>query len=161
MNKAIYPGTFDPITLGHLDVIKRAAKLFDYLVIGVADNPQKKPFFSLEERKELVEKSVVGLKNVSVGAFDGLLVDFARKQKAGIVVRGLREMSDFPSEFQQAIVNRKLLPSIETVFVMTNPAYFYFSSSVVKELAMHGAPINDFVPRHVEKKLKEKIGKIC
>ncbi len=155
--KAIYPGTFDPITFGHIDVIKRALQIFDEIVVAVADNPHKKPFFSLAERKELAEKSLKGVKNVQVKTFSSLLVDFARKEKASIAIRGLREMSDFPSEFQQAVVNRKLSSSMETVFVMTNPDFFYFSSSVVKELALHGAPVSRFVPKVVEKKLREKL----
>lgn len=155
--KAVYPGTFDPITFGHIDVIKRAQRLFGNLTIAITDNPAKAPFFSLEERVELAKKSVEGMKNVSVKTFDGLLVDFARKQKATIVIRGLREMSDFPSEFQQAIVNRKLSPSLETVFVMTNPEFFYVSSSLVRQLAIFGGKVSKFVPLHVEKKLGEKI----
>jgi pantetheine-phosphate adenylyltransferase len=155
--KAVYPGTFDPITMGHLDVIKRGVKLFDGLVIAVAaEGPSKKPLFSSVERKKMVEQSVKGIKGVKVKVFDGLLVDFARKEKANVILRGLREMSDFPLEFQQAIVNRKLAANIETVFVMTNESHFYLSSSLVKEIAMHGGKLRGFVPNSVEKALKEK-----
>jgi len=154
--KAVYPGTFDPITLGHLDVIKRGVKLFDGLVIAVAQNPYKKPLFNASERKKLVEQSVKGIKGVKVRVFDGLLVDFAKKEKANVILRGLREMSDFPLEFQQALVNRKMAPNIETVFVMTNESHFYLSSSLVKEIAMYGGRLDDFVPKPVEKALKEK-----
>lgn len=155
MKRAVYPGTFDPITFGHMDVIKRGAKLFDVLVVAIAAQPPKEPFFSVEERLEMVEQSVKGMKNVEVKAFDSLLVDFARKEKAGVVIRGLREMSDFPGEFQQALVNRKLAPALETVFVVTSHEFFYLSSSVVKELSRFGGSVSDFVPRHVEKKLVE------
>ena len=154
--KAVYPGTFDPITLGHLDVIKRGVKLFDELIIAVAESPSKRPLFGSIERKKLVEQSVKGMKGVKVKVFKGLLVDFARKEKANVILRGLREMSDFPLEFQQALVNRKLAANIETVFVMTNESYFYLSSSLVKEIAMHGGYISEFVPKPVEKALKGK-----
>ncbi|MDO8633710.1 MAG: pantetheine-phosphate adenylyltransferase [archaeon] len=152
--RAVYPGTFDPITFGHLDVIKRGAKLFDELVVAVASNPPKESFFSVEERLEMVGQSVKGMKNVQVKTFDSLLVDFAKKEKAGVVIRGLREMSDFPGEFQQALVNRKLAPNLETVFVVTGSEFFYLSSSVVKELSRFGGSVSDFVPSHVEKKLR-------
>lgn len=153
--KAVYPGTFDPITLGHLDVIKRGVKLFDELIIAVAESPSKRPLFGSIERKKLVEQSVKGMKGVKVKVFKGLLVDFARKEKANVILRGLREMSDFPLEFQQALVNRKMT-GIETVFVMTNESHFYLSSSLVKEIAMHGGDISEFVPKPVEKALKGK-----
>ena len=153
--KAVYPGTFDPITLGHLDVIKRGVKLFDELIIAVAESPSKRPLFGSIERKKLVEQSVKGMKGVKVKVFKGLLVDFARKEKANVILRGLREMSDFPLEFQQALVNRKMT-GIETVFVMTNESHFYLSSSLVKEIAMHGGDISEFVPAQVEKALKGK-----
>ena len=154
--KAVYPGTFDPITLGHLDVIRRGVKLFDGLVIAVAANPSKKPLFGISERKKMVEQSVKGIKGIRVEVFDGLLVDFVKREKAKVIIRGLREMSDFPLEFQQALVNRKMAPDIETVFVMTNEAHFYLSSSLVKEIAMYGRGLKDFVPKPVEKALKEK-----
>ena len=147
--KAVYPGTFDPITLGHLDVIKRGVKLFDELIIAVAESPSKRPLFGSIERKKLVEQSVKGMKGVKVKVFKGLLVDFARKEKANVILRG------FPLEFQQALVNRKMT-GIETVFVMTNESHFYLSSSLVKEIAMHGGDISEFVPKPVEKALKGK-----
>ena len=159
MKKAVYPGTFDPITLGHIDVIKRGIGLFDELVVGVTTNPAKKTFFSLEERFELAKKSVAGIKGVEVKKFDSLLVDFARKEKSFVILRGLREASDFPSEFSHAIVNRKLAPKIETVFVMTNPDYFYVNSSVVREIASLGGGVKEFVPGHVERALLEKMRK--
>lgn len=158
--KAIYPGTFDPITLGHLDVIRRGLKLFDELVVAVVVDDEKKTLFSGKERKELVEESIKGLNNVKVKTFSGLLVEFVKKENASILLRGLREMSDFPSEFQQAIVNRKLAPNIETVFVMTNEEHFYLSSSLVKQLARHGGQTTFAVPKPVEQALKEKMSKI-
>ncbi len=157
MRKAVYPGTFDPITYGHLDVIKRGLNIFDELVVGVTTNPNKKNLFSLDERIMLVEETVKGLKNITVKSFDGLLVDFAKKENASIILRGLREVSDFEGEFQEATVNRKFNPKIETVFVMTSEKYFYLSSSLVKELASLGGSIEEFAPKVVEEKLREKL----
>ena len=159
VRKAVYPGTFDPITLGHIDVVKRGLGLFDELVIGVTTSPSKKPFFSLQERFEMVQQSVKDLKGVEVKTFESLLVDFVKKEKARVILRGLREASDFPSEFSQSIVNRKLEPKIETVFVMTNPDYFYVNSSAVREIAFFGGNISDFVPAHVKKMVMQKMGK--
>ncbi len=156
MRKAIYPGTFDPITLGHLDVIKRGGNLFDELVVAVTTNPNKKTLFSLEERIELIEKSVSGMKNIRVKGFNSLLVDFMKGENSTIVLRGLREVSDFSSEFQHAIVNRKLDGDIETVFVMTSEDYFYLNSSLVKEISSFGGNVSEFVPEPVKEKLKEK-----
>ncbi|MFH1391434.1 MAG: pantetheine-phosphate adenylyltransferase [Candidatus Diapherotrites archaeon] len=157
--KAIYPGTFDPLTNGHLDVIKRGLKMFDSLMIGVAVNPRKKPLFSTEERIEMLKESIKDLENVEVKSFGSLLVDFVKKEKGAIILRGLRETSDFSAEFQHAIVNRKLDSEIETVFVMTNAEYFYITSGIVKEVAAYGGKINKFVPKHVEAKLKVKYAK--
>lgn len=157
--KAVYPGTFDPITFGHIDVIKRGLKLFDRLVVGVTTNPSKKTFFSLQERFELVEKSVKGIKRVEVKMFDSLLVDFVKKENAQVILRGLREASDFPGEFRKAITNRKLNERIETVFVMTNPDYFYINSSIVREIASFGGSVDGFVPFHVTKFLSKKTAK--
>jgi pantetheine-phosphate adenylyltransferase len=152
----IYPGTFDPVTFGHLDVIERALELFDRVIVAVATKPGKKPLFSLEERLGLLKKSLVGAKRVEIEQFSGLLVDYAKKKGARVLIRGLRELSDFESEFQQATINRKLAPAVETVFVVTNPKFFYLNSTMVKEIAsMHGR-ITCFVPKHVEAALKQK-----
>ncbi|HLC79459.1 MAG TPA: pantetheine-phosphate adenylyltransferase [archaeon] len=155
--KAIYPGTFDPFTNGHLDVIKRGRKLFDSLVVAVASNPKKKPLFSSKERVEMIKESLGKIEGVWVVEFDSLLVDFAKKEGAGVVLRGLRETSDFPFEFQHAIVNRLLDRGIETVFVMTNPEHFYITSSIVKEVAEYGGDISSFVPSAVHKALEKKL----
>ena len=154
--KAIYPGTFDPITHGHLDVIKRGLKLFDSLVIAVAETPTKKPLFSASERVEMIKESVRGLKGIEVKLFNSLLVDFVKKENSSVILRGLRETSDFPLEFQHAIVNRLLDSGIETVFVMTNAEFFYVTSSIVKEIAAYDGKLSGFVPKNVEQKLLEK-----
>lgn len=159
MKVAVYPGTFDPITLGHLDVIERALKLFDKLIVAVTTAQNKKPLFSLKERASMASEAVRGKGNVEVRTFDCLLVDFLRSQKAGIILRGLREVSDFEHEFQQAIMNRKLDPGIETVFIMTSAKYFYLTSSAVKEVAALGGDVGCFVPKVVEKKLRERLEK--
>ncbi len=157
--RAVYPGTFDPVTFGHIDVVKRGLKLFDELVVGVSTNPSKKPFFSLEERAELVRQCTKGLAGVSVKTFDSLLVDFAKKERAQVILRGLRSASDFGGEFTKAIVNRKLNSGIETVFVMTNPDYFFIKSSVVREITSFGGLVGGFVPKPVEVALRKKMGK--
>ena len=155
-SKAIYPGTFDPITFGHLDVIARGIKIFGSLTVVVAENPSKKTLFTLKERVEMVRESVKGLIGVEVKPFDSLLVEFAEKENASIILRGLRETSDFPLEFQQAIVNRELSKKIETVFVMTSAEMFYITSSVVKEIASLKGNVSRFVPKHVQKMLETK-----
>ena len=152
-NIAVYPGTFDPITNGHLDVIERASKLFDEVIVGIAHNINKNPLFSKEERKELVLKSASKYKNVKVEVFSGLLVDFAVKKKAKVIVRGLRAISDFEFEFQMSLTNRKLAPQVTTVFLMPNEKYTYLNSSLVRELARFHADIKNFVPPVVRKKL--------
>ena len=154
--KAIYPGTFDPITHGHLDVIKRGLKLFDSLVIAVAETPAKKPLFTVNERVEMIRESVKDLKGIEVKSFNSLLVDFVKKENSSVILRGLRETSDFPLEFQHAIVNRLLDSGIETVFVMTNAEFFYVTSSIVKEIAAYDGKLSGFVPKNVEQKLLEK-----
>lgn len=154
--KAIYPGTFDPITHGHLDVVKRGLKLFDSLVIAVAETPTKKPLFSVNERVEMIQESVKDLKGVEVKPFNSLLVDFVKQENASVILRGLRETSDFPLEFQHAIVNRLLDSGIETVFVMTNAEFFYITSGIVKEIAAYDGKLSVFVPKSVEQKLLEK-----
>ena len=155
--RAIYPGTFDPVTYGHLDVIKRAAALYDKVFIAVAQSDEKSPLFSVEERVAMITEAVAGIANVEVEAFEGLVVDYAVKKSAKVVVRGLRMISDFEYEFQMALTNRKLNLDIETVFMMPNESYSYLSSKLIKEIALLGADVSEFVPGNVEKKLKEKL----
>jgi len=159
--KCVYAGTFDPITLGHIDVIKRALRVFDSIILAITDNPRKKPLFSLNERIFLTEKALkeLKIKNVKVKSFNGLLVDFMKKNNLKIILRGLREVSDFEVEFQQAIVNKKLNNEIDTFFIMTDKKYFYLSSTLVKELALFNADLKEFVPKTIEKALKEKLNK--
>jgi pantetheine-phosphate adenylyltransferase len=152
----VYPGTFDPVTFGHLDVIQRALQAFDRVVVAVTTKPGKKPLFSVKERVALLKKSTKGMPNVEVDSFSGLLVDYMEKKKARIIIRGLRQLSDFEQEFQQATVNRKLSPKIETVFVVTNAKYFYLNSSVVKEIASLKGDVSCLVPKPVQAALKAR-----
>lgn len=145
MRHCIYPGTFDPITRGHLDVLARAARLFDHVTVAVAHNPGKNPLFTPEERLQLVQISIRPFAHVSVLQFDGLLVDFALEQKADAIIRGLRALSDFEFEFNMALMNRHLQPAIETLFVMPNEQYSYTSSSLVKQVARYGGDVSHFV----------------
>jgi len=158
MSKAIYPGSFDPITYGHIDIMKRAKKIFDELIVAVVTNPNKQMLFSLEERKDLAEKALQaeGIKGVKVIAWDGLAVECAKQQGAHAIIRGLRASSDFEREFQMALTNRKLNDSYETIFLMTHENYSFISSSLVKELIEFGGDISAFVPPLVEQRLKEK-----
>lgn len=156
IRSAIYPGTFDPITLGHLDVMTRAAAVFDRLVVAVAESPRKKLWFDLTERIDMVRDATTKLKNVEIVTFDGLLVEFARKQKIGVLVRGLRAFSDFEFEFQMALSNRKLAPDVETLFLMASETYSYVSSSVVREVAELGGDISGMVPDGVHLALERK-----
>ncbi|MBI3195457.1 MAG: pantetheine-phosphate adenylyltransferase [Ignavibacteriae bacterium] len=153
---SIYPGTFDPITNGHLDIIERAAEIFSEVIIAVAQNSTKNPLFTDEERLELIRASVKHLKNIRVDCFEGLLVAYAKKKKASVVVRGLRAVSDFEYEFQMALTNRKLAGKLTTVFLMPHEKYTYLSSSLVREIAQHGGDVSGFVPAIVLKKLKKK-----
>jgi pantetheine-phosphate adenylyltransferase len=146
VRRAIYPGSFDPITNGHLDVIQRAAKLFDEVVVAVAFNDQKSSLFPVEERVALIQRAAAEVPNIRIARFDGLLVDFARQQQASAVVRGLRAISDFEFEFQMALMNRKLEPEIETIFMMPAEKYTYISSRIVKEIARLGGDVTAFVP---------------
>jgi len=158
LNVAIYPGSFDPITNGHIDVATRAAKVFDRLVIGIYDNPGKQLMFTLEERVELAHKAVANLPNVEVMPFTGLAVDFADRVKAQVMVRGLRVSADFEHEFDMAMMNKKLNPELELVCLMASPEYQFLSSSLLKEVARLGGNINDLVPKHVAEALRKKEG---
>ncbi len=156
---AIYPGTFDPITNGHLDLIKRALQFFDKIIVAIGENPAKKPLFSVEERIFMVEEALkeAGLnEKVEVESFSGLLVDFAKEKGASVIIRGLRAVSDFEYEMQLALMNRKLSNSIDTVFLMPSLRYIFLSSSIIKEAAQFGGKIDDLVPKIVAQKLKEK-----
>jgi pantetheine-phosphate adenylyltransferase len=154
MRHCIYPGTFDPITYGHLDVLSRAAKLFDHVTVAIAENAGKGPLFTTAQRLELVGANVSKYPNVSVTSFGGLLVDFALAQKADAIIRGLRALSDFEFEFNMALMNRHLQPKIETIFVMPNEQFSYTSSSLVKQVAKFGGDVGHFVPPDVAAALK-------
>ncbi len=156
MRRAIYPGSFDPVTNGHLDVIARAAKLFDEVIVAVALNDQKRSLFTADERTALIAGSVAGWENVRVSRFDGLLVEFASVQHATAVVRGLRAVSDFEFEFQMALMNRKLDEHIETIFLMPAEKYTYLSSRIVKEISRLGGNVDAFVPASVAQALRKK-----
>lgn len=156
-NRVIYPGTFDPITNGHLDIIERALRIFDHVIVAVAVNLQKGPLFSGQERKELIREATHHFKKVRVDSFEGLLVDYVRSQDTNLVLRGLRAISDFEFEFQMALMNRSIDEHIETVFMMPNQAYTYLSSGIVKDIAIHGGSVSGFVPAIVEKRLMEKL----
>jgi len=153
---AIYPGSFDPITKGHLDVLERAASMFDKVVIAVLNNPKKKCFISIEDRVELIKKSVKHIENVSVDSFDGLTIEYARKQEATVLIRGLRAVSDFEYEMQLSQMNSALAPDINTIFLITKPKYNFISSSAIKEIATMGGDISKFVPREVEEFFSNK-----
>src|SRR5437868_2587868 len=157
MRTAVYPGSFDPITNGHLDVIQRAAKLFDRVIVAVAKNESKNPFFSMTQRQELCAQSVAHLPNVTVDAFTGLLVEYMEKVQGDAVVRGLRAVSDFEFEFQLALMNRKLNERVETIFMMPKDTYTFISSRIIKEIARLGGDISAFVPAHVQTALNTKL----
>jgi pantetheine-phosphate adenylyltransferase len=159
MRRAIYPGSFDPVTNGHLDVIGRARKLFDEIIVAVTHNDEKQPLFSLEERLALLHQALDKIDNVRVAQFDGLLVEFAVAQKASAVIRGLRAVSDFEFEFQMALMNRKLEDSVETIFLMPKEEYTYLSSRLVKEIARLGGNVSDFVPGPVAEALGGKFAR--
>ncbi len=157
MKIAIYPGTFDPITYGHIDVLERAMEIFDKVIIAVARNSAKQPLFSDDERVEMIHEVVKKYgKNVAVDGFDGLLVEYAASKRAVAIVRGLRAVSDFEYEFQMALTNRKLAKKLMTVFLMPHEKYTYLNSSLVREIAMHGGDVRDFVPPSVARRLRKK-----
>jgi pantetheine-phosphate adenylyltransferase len=159
MRTAIYPGSFDPLTNGHLDIIQRAIKLFDNVIVAVAKNEGKKPLFSLKERLGLVRQSLNDLPNVRADSFDTLLVDYAQQQKAQAIIRGLRAVSDFEFEFQLALMNRRLNGQVETIFMMPRETYTFLSSRIVKEIARLGGNVEVFVPPHVRSALARKFGR--
>jgi pantetheine-phosphate adenylyltransferase len=155
---AIYPGTFDPITNGHISILNRALKLFDRLIIAILHNPHKRPLFTLEERISMIKGVLKGKANVEIDYFDGLLVDYAVKKNSNVIVRGLRALSDFEYEFQMALMNRKLNRDVQSVFLMTDYKWFYISSTIIKEAASLNGDIGGLVPPLVCRKLKEKFG---
>lgn len=157
MKIAVYPGSFDPITYGHLDVIERAAGIFDKVLVAICVNPGKQPLFSMEERLEMIQHECAKLTNVDVVYFRGLLSDFVRQKSAHVIIRGLRAISDFENEYQMALMNRKLNKSTETIFLVAKPQYSYLSSSIVKEIASLGGDVTAFVPEHIALKLEEKL----
>lgn len=156
IRKAIYPGTFDPVTFGHLDIIKKAKDIFDEIIVTVAINPSKQPLFSIEERLELLRKSLKDFDKVYVDSFSGLVVDYARKVGAVSIIRGLRAVSDFEYEFQMALMNKKLASEITTVFLIPHEKYTYLNSTIVRNLASYQSDVSDFVPPSVVNAFKQK-----
>ena len=157
MRIAVYPGSFDPITNGHLNIIRRASKLYDKLIVGVLDNTNKNPLFTAKERKEMIDAEIEDLPNVSCDVFSGLLVDFAKQNGASVIVKGLRTVADFEYEFQMALLNKALNPEYETMFMMTDSKYSYISSSMVKEVAKFKGELEGLTPLKVIEKIKDKI----
>ncbi len=157
--KAIYPGSFDPITFGHIDIIERASRIYDKVFVAVAESREKKPLFTLSERIGMVKKATKSIKNVSVEPFCGLSVKYVKNKGCSVIVRGLRMISDFEYEFQMALTNRKLAPDIETIFLMPNESYSYISSKLIKEAAQLGGDMGNFVPSYVKKALVRKLHK--
>jgi pantetheine-phosphate adenylyltransferase len=154
---AICPGSFDPATNGHIDIIQRSAKLFDKVIVAVSNNPNKKPLFSVEERVEIIKRTCSNIENLEIDSFSGLLIEYARSKNANAIVKGLRAVSDFEYELQMALMNKKLNPDIETVFMMTSSKYSYLSSSLVKEVARLGGCIRGLVPEMIENEIYKKI----
>ncbi len=159
MKQAIYPGTFDPLTIGHLDLIERATRICDHLIIAVGINASKQPLFTVEERVALVQEAVQDFPNVEVDSFDGLLVQYCRRKQVRALIRGLRAFSDFEYEFQMALTNRKLAPEVETIFLMPQETHSYISSSMIRSIAAMGGAINDFVPPHVRRALEQRVNR--
>ena len=155
---AVYPGTFDPITNGHLSIVNRALKIFDKLIIAILNNPQKEPLFSIEERISMIKDVLKSKSNIEVDVFDGLLVDYVIEKKSNVVLRGIRALSDFEYEFQMALMNRKLNRDVQSIFLMTDYKWFYISSTIIKEAASFNGDISGLVPPSVCRKLKEKFG---
>lgn len=156
MRVAVYPGSFDPITNGHLDIIKRASRLYDHVVVGVLNNANKNPVFSADERKSMIDSVTKDIENVSCDVFSGLLVDFAKQKKATVIIKGLRTVADFEYEFQMALLNKALNPEYETVFMMTDSKFSYISSSMVKEVAKYHGRLEGLVPSFLTEKIMKK-----
>lgn len=156
MRVAVYPGSFDPVTNGHLDIIRRAAKLYDRVVVGVLNNASKSPVFTAQERKEMIDSQTKDIENVSCDVFSGLLVDFAKQQNASVIIKGLRTVADFEYEFQMALLNKALDPEFETVFMMTDSKFSYISSSMVKEVAKYHGELDGLVPAEIIDKIRTK-----
>jgi pantetheine-phosphate adenylyltransferase len=156
MIKAIYPGSFDPITNGHLDIIKRASNIFDKVIVVIAENSKKQSFFSIEEKKDMIKEVVKHIRGVEVQSFDGLLIECVRSNKANVILRGMRAISDFEYESQFALINKKMAPEIETIFMVTSTKYSYLNSSIVKEIASLSGCVSDLVPTYVARQLKKK-----
>lgn len=156
MRTAVYPGSFDPVTNGHLDIIKRSSRVFDKVIVGVLNNAGKNPLFTIEERTEMLKAVTADIPNVEIDSFDGLLVDFAKKKNASVIVKGLRTVMDFEYEFQMALLNKALNPEYETMFMMTDSKYSYISSSMVKELAGFRGDLTGLVPALIIHKIKQK-----
>ena len=154
--RAVYPGMFDPVHNGHVDLIQRSLRIFDELIVAVVANPAKEPLFSTKERLDMLDAATVGLQNIRITSFDGLLIDLVARERADCVVRGIRAVSDFEYEFQMALMNRKLRDTVETVFMMPHESYTYISSRLIKEVAAYGASVGAMVPAGVEKRLRER-----
>lgn len=153
---AVYPGSFDPVTNGHIDIIERAARIFERVIVAVIENPDKQPLFTIKEREDMLRAVTAHLRNVEIDSFSGLTVNFVKSRGAQVIIRGLRAVSDFEYEFQMALINRKLNPDIETVFLMTNEKFSFLSSSAVKQMARYGGSTSNLVPPQVEEQLKIK-----
>ncbi|MFQ5957589.1 MAG: pantetheine-phosphate adenylyltransferase [Candidatus Brocadiales bacterium] len=157
MTKAVYPGTFDPLTYGHLDLIERGSKVFDEIIVAVGIHPLKRPLFSVEERKQMISDHTKHLKNTTVDSFEGMLVDYLQRKNIKIVLRGIRTVSDFEYEFQMALTNRTLKKDIETVFIMTSQQYSFLNSSLIKESVVLGGDVSTFIPPGIEKLLRKRL----
>lgn len=159
MRTCVYPGSFDPLTLGHLDLICRAHDIFDEVIVAVLVNASKKPVFSVQERMEMIRDAVTGLEHVTVDAFDGLLVDYAKSKKASVILRGLRAVSDFEYELQIATLNNEMAPDVETLFMMSQPQYSFLSSSIVREVGSYGRDLRPFVPSQIVDRVSQRLRK--
>ncbi|MCS7233088.1 MAG: pantetheine-phosphate adenylyltransferase [Synergistetes bacterium] len=157
MKAAVYPGSFDPITYGHVDIIERASRIFDKLIVAVVTNPSKRPLFSMEERIDMIKEAIRHVSNVEVDGFDGLLVNYLRERKIDVVIRGMRAVTDFDYEFQMALTNRKLNKNVEIVFLLSDSKYLYLTSRMVKEIASFGGCVRGMVPPYVEEMLLKKL----